>query len=139
MKEMAIERASGRAPARAPLEEEQPAAPPAPGAGGADGAPRLVPDAPWTFLSNHCHVLLVLSQRPSLPLREVALLVGITERSAQRIVGDLEAAGYIERARVGRTNHYALLPGKRLRHPLEAHCSVDELLRLLATGTAGQR
>ena len=46
----------------------------------------------WTFLSNHTHVLISLHRDPDLTLREVANLVGITERSVQRILGELEEA-----------------------------------------------
>jgi hypothetical protein len=34
---------------------------------------------PWTFLTNHAHVLIVLHAQPDLVLREVANRVGITE------------------------------------------------------------
>lgn len=86
----------------------------------------------WTFLSNHCHTLLVLTTSPNLPLREVALAVGITERSVQRIVSDLEEANYLKKEKVGRQNSYVILPHRHLRHPLESHCKVDQLLALLA-------
>src|ERR1700730_8293231 len=56
----------------------------------------------WTFLTNHGHVLVLLSRNPSLVLREVALRVGITERAVQRIIADLESSGFIEREKVGR-------------------------------------
>ena len=47
----------------------------------------------WTFLTNHTHVLLCLYRDPEITLREVAGLVGITERMVQKIVAELEAAG----------------------------------------------
>ncbi|MDX1606801.1 MAG: hypothetical protein R3202_11455 [Candidatus Competibacterales bacterium] len=64
-------------------------------------------------------------------LRDVARRVGITERAAQRIIADLEAGGVLTRIRAGRRNRYVLHAERPLRHPLEAHCSVGELLRLL--------
>ena len=82
----------------------------------------------WTFLSNHTHVLVCLAQDPNQVLREVASQVGITERAVQRIVADLEQAGVLERERDGRRNRYRLNFDARLRHPLEQHCSVGELL-----------
>ncbi len=89
----------------------------------------------WTFLTNHSHVLLCLYRDPSLRLREVAALVGITERAVQRIVSDLEEYGAIQRVREGRRNHYLVDPKRTLRHPLESQRSVGDLLNLLA-GTA---
>ena len=64
-------------------------------------------------------------------LREVAVRVGITERAVQRIVRDLEDAGVLTRERQGRRNTYHLQPSTPLRHPLEAHHTVGELLDLL--------
>ncbi len=85
----------------------------------------------WTFLSNHSHVLVALAKGPNLSLREVALLVGITERSVQRIVTDLEEAGYLTKEKVGRNNQYSIKEKIPLRHPLEKHCDVGELLDLI--------
>lgn len=85
----------------------------------------------WTFLSNHAHVLLCLSRDPEVLMREVAELVGITERAVQRIVADLEADGFIEREKDGRRNVYRVDRRKHLRHPLEAHRRVDALLGLI--------
>ena len=85
----------------------------------------------WTSLTNHAHVLLCLAADPDIVLRKVAAQVGITERATQLIVSDLEAAGYITRTRVGRRNHYAVDSALSLRHPLEAHCTVEVLLGIV--------
>ena len=82
----------------------------------------------WTFFTNHAHTMVCLARNPEQPLREVALSVGITERAIQRIVSDLEAAGYIRREREGRRNKYEIHPEIQLRHPLEAHCTLGKLL-----------
>ncbi len=88
----------------------------------------------WTFLTNHAHVLVCIAADPDVVLRSVAHQVGITERATQLIVADLEAAGYITRSRIGRRNHYTINPERTLRHPLESHCTVDSLLRILSRG-----
>lgn len=85
----------------------------------------------WTFLTNHAHVLTVLDSQPDLVLREVALRVGITERAVQRIVVDLEESGFLQRERVGRKNRYKVLKNKPLRHPIEAHRKIGDLLQLI--------
>ncbi|MCA9162342.1 MAG: MarR family transcriptional regulator [Planctomycetales bacterium] len=95
-------------------------------------APRPEPGTGrWTFLTNHSHVMILLSRYPSMVLREVAMQVGITERAVQRIIADLEDEGFIEREKVGRQNHYRILTSQRLRHPIEAHCTIGDLLLLI--------
>ena len=84
----------------------------------------------WTFLTNHARVLILIAEAPWTRLRDVAEKVGITERAAQRIVAELEAAEYLTHERVGRRNHYHLLPNAHLRHPLENDVEVGMLLGL---------
>lgn len=88
-------------------------------------------DNAWTFLSNHSHVLLCLAQEPELTLREVSLRVGITERSVQRIIADLEESGVLQRRKSGARNSYVLNRRAKLRHPLEAHCQVGDLMDMV--------
>lgn len=85
---------------------------------------------PWTFLSNHGHVLLCVARDPNIRVREIAQAVGITERAVQRILGELEEAGAISRQREGRRTRYEVDSELPLRHPIEADHSVGELLRL---------
>lgn len=87
------------------------------------------PDAQWTFLSNHSHVLICLARDPSTRMRDVADRVGITERAVQRIVRELVDAGVLETEKLGRRNHYHIRDGIPLRHPLESDCTVGDLLR----------
>lgn len=88
------------------------------------------PNAHWTFLTNHSHVLICLWRDPEVRLRDVAEVVGITERAVQAIVADLESAGVITRSRVGRRNHYRVNRDKHLRHPVEANRTVGALLAM---------
>ncbi len=85
---------------------------------------------PWTFLSNHGHILLSIARDPNIRVREIARSVGITERAVQRILGELEEAGVISRLRQGRRTHYEIDENQPLRHPVEGAHSVGELLRL---------
>jgi predicted transcriptional regulator len=86
----------------------------------------------WTFLTNHTQVLLRIAQNSNdLTLRDVAQMVGITERAVQRIVADLAAAGIIERRRIGRRNHYLINRSATMRHAAQAEHHVGPLLDLL--------
>ncbi len=87
----------------------------------------------WTFLTNHSHVLVCLAQDPLLRLRDVAERVGITERAVQRIVSELENEGVLTRIRDGRRNRYQIHPERPLRHPVESHRTVGDLLSLVLT------
>lgn len=86
----------------------------------------------WTFLTNHAHVLLCVVRDPQVRLRDVAEIVGITERAAQRIVADLVEAGYLERAREGRRNRYRMHPNLPLRHPMDRDTAIGQLVALFA-------
>ncbi len=85
----------------------------------------------WTFLTNYGHVFLCLAAEPAMRMRELAEKVGITERSAQRIVADLIADGYVSCERVGRRNHYRVHGELPLRHPNEEKYVSGALLAIL--------
>jgi hypothetical protein len=85
----------------------------------------------WTYLSNHAHTILLLWREPDLRVRDIAARIGITERAVIRIIGELEAAGVIRRRREGRRNHYEIDGDTPLRHPLEEHVRLGQLLELL--------
>jgi DNA-binding MarR family transcriptional regulator len=87
----------------------------------------------WTFLTNHTHVLVCLFRNPDLTLREVASQVGITERMVQKIVAELVENNFAEVTRVGRRNTYRIRTDLHLRHRLESHRTIGELLQLLDT------
>lgn len=82
----------------------------------------------WTFLTNHSHVLLCLVADQTLRVRDLAQKVGITERAILKILGDLEAGSVIERERDGRRNRYKVCLEVALRHDLEAHRTVGDLV-----------
>jgi len=85
----------------------------------------------WTFLTNHTHILVCLARDPELTVRELAGLIGITERSVQRILSELEAGGVVSKSKEGRRNRYDLNLDFKLRHPLESTHRIGELLEIL--------
>jgi DNA-binding transcriptional ArsR family regulator len=96
----------------------------------------------WTLLSNHGHVLVCIARAHAagseVRLRSIAQQVGITERSVYGILADLEAAGILTRHREGRTSRYEIHRDVPLRHALESHVTLGDLLALVATQSAGQ-
>jgi hypothetical protein len=81
----------------------------------------------WTFLTNHTHVLVCLSEHPELRGWEIARLVGIGERAVHSIVQDLVGAGYVAKARRGSHNFYEVFLDRPLRHPLESGHQIAEV------------
>lgn len=95
--------------------------------------------AHWTFLTNHAHVLFCLARDSNARLRDVAAEVGLTERATQRIVTELVDAGYLERHREGRNNVYVVHREMPLRHPLEEHRSIGDVLKVLESARRAGR
>ncbi len=97
-----------------------------------------VADLGWTFLSNHAHVLLCVARDASMRVRDIAFEVGITERAIRHIISDLEHAGYVERVRIGRRNSYRIDESLHLRHPIEQHKTIADLIRVIHGKTSDQ-
>jgi len=95
----------------------------------------------WTFLTNHAVVLLCLAREPDLRIRDLAARAEITERAAQKIVGDLQAEGYISVRKIGRRNSYTINANRHLRHPLQRPYRVRDLLAAfpVQAGSRGSR
>jgi hypothetical protein len=85
----------------------------------------------WTFLTRHAQVLLCIADDPGVRLRDIGAQVGITERAAHRIVGELADAGYISRERRGRRNHYTVRLQATLPDPVAREQNVGDLLGVL--------
>jgi DNA-binding IclR family transcriptional regulator len=94
----------------------------------------------FAFLTNHAQVLLCIAGDPGIRLREIGAQVGITERAAHRIVGELELEGYVTRRREGRRNHYTIEPHLPLPDTLARERQVGDLLAIVGTaGAAAKR
>jgi DNA-binding MarR family transcriptional regulator len=83
-------------------------------------------------LTNHAQVLVCVHNDSEARLREIGERVGITERAAHRIIGDLVQAGYVSRERVGRRNRYAVNRRRTLPDPLARSQRVGDLLGILS-------
>jgi DNA-binding IclR family transcriptional regulator len=93
----------------------------------------------WTLLTGHGHVLVEIARDPEARIRDIADAAGITERTAQVIVADLEAAGYITRTRTGRRTRYTVNPDSLFRHPAQEGHRVGPFLALLTTAREASR
>jgi len=87
----------------------------------------------WTLLTGLGHVLVEIARDPEARIRDIAAAAGITERTAQVIVADLEAAGYLTRTRTGRRVRYTVNDESLFRHPAQDGHRVGPFLALLAT------
>lgn len=92
---------------------------------------------PWTFLTNHGHVLITVASNPDMLVHDIAETVGITPRGTLHILADLEEAGYLNRTKSGRRTHYTVKKHQHFRHPSIAHQEIDALLNFLSP-TDGQ-
>ncbi len=88
-------------------------------------------DHTWRFVTNHAHVLEAIATDPTIRVRDIAAMIGITERTVAQIIGDLEEAGYLTKTRDGRRNRYEVHEELPLRHPQHRHRTVGELIRFL--------
>jgi predicted ArsR family transcriptional regulator len=82
-------------------------------------------------MTNHTQVLLCIANDPGVRLRDMATMVGITERAVQRIVADLVESGFVQSERVGRRNHYLVNRDLPMRHPAQSDYKIGELLDVL--------
>ena len=89
------------------------------------------PRVGWTFLTNHTHIIVCLLRDSEIRVRDLAVEIGITERAVLRILSELEADGVLTKEREGRRNRYTVHLDTRLRHPLESHCSLRQLVSQL--------
>jgi hypothetical protein len=83
---------------------------------------------PWTLLTGHGHVLVEIARNPRARIRDISPVVGLTDRTVQAIVADLDAAGYLTRTRVGRRTRYTVNPDSPFRHSAQEGFRVGPFL-----------
>jgi len=85
----------------------------------------------WSFLTNHAQALVCIAHDPGVRLRDIATMVGITERSAYAIVDDLASAGYVVKDKDGRRNRYQIQAHLPLGEPIGREPTIGEVLEIL--------
>lgn len=88
----------------------------------------------WSFLTNHARALAVLADDADMRLRDLALVLGVTERTACGIVADLTEAGFVVKAREGRRNRYRVHTYLPIGDRLVAERSVADTLGIALQG-----
>ena len=91
---------------------------------------RTVPD--FRFLTNHGNALLLIARDPEIRIRDIAALLDIPERAAQRIVSDLVKSGYIDSERKGRRNCYRVRSDRPFNLPFQRDVDINALLGILS-------
>jgi MarR family len=94
--------------------------------------------AEWQLLSNHGRVLLLVAREPTARLRDIAAAVGITERTAHRIITELVEDGYVIRRRNGSRNEYEVRPDVAIHDPVLGERWVGEILAAVADSDGSQ-
>lgn len=85
----------------------------------------------WSFLTTHGLAFSVIAHDPHARMRDIGDAIGVTERTAQRVVTDLIDAGYVQRERPRRRNIYTVQADSRVRLPLQRDVQIGELLAVL--------
>jgi|HubBroStandDraft_4_1064222.scaffolds.fasta_scaffold141591_2 hypothetical protein len=98
--------------------------------------------AEWGFLTNHARALVFIAHDPDARLRDLAVSLGVTERTAYGIVADLTEAGYVVKEKEGRRNRYHIQTHLPLRDSISRERTIGEVLDLFSdtfSGTARPR
>ena len=85
----------------------------------------------WSFLTNHARVLVCIAHDPAVRVRDIAAVLGVTERNASGIVADLTTAGYVLKDKDGRRNRYRIQLDVPLRRHTDRSRTIGELLSVL--------
>ena len=76
-------------------------------------------------------MLVEIARNPGARIRDISAW-GLTERTVQAIVADLEAAGYLTRTRTGRRTRYTINHDSVFRHPAQDGHRIGPFLSVLA-------
>jgi DNA-binding MarR family transcriptional regulator len=85
----------------------------------------------WSFLTKHARVLVCIAHDPGVRLRDMAAMLGITERSAFGIVNELVSAGYVVKSKDGRRNRYSIQSDLPLGEAIGRKRTIGDVLEVL--------
>lgn len=82
-------------------------------------------------MTQHARALVCIARDPGVRLREIADVLGVTERRAFGIVSDLTEAGYVVKERDGRRNRYRIREHLPVRVRVGREPTIGQLLGVL--------
>jgi DNA-binding transcriptional ArsR family regulator len=85
----------------------------------------------WFFLTNHALALSLIAREQEITAKKIALELQITERSVRKIIADLYAEGYIEKAKKANRNVYSVNHELTLRHHTQQDVIIGDFLKTL--------
>jgi len=95
--------------------------------------------AEWGFLTNHARALLYIAHDPEARLRDLAVSLDVTERTAYGIVADLTEAGYVVKEKDGRRNRYHIQEHLPLHDSISRERTIGEVLDLFVDTAQSKR
>jgi DNA-binding IclR family transcriptional regulator len=95
--------------------------------------------ADWGFLTNHARALLHIAHDPEARLRDLAVSLDVTERTAYGIMADLTEAGYVVKEKDGRRNRYHIQEHLPLHDSISRERTIGEVLDLFVDTARSKR
>ena len=93
----------------------------------------------WSFFTNHARALICIARDPGIRLRDLAVVLDVTERSAYGIVSDLADGGYVFKEKDGRRNRYRVEAQLPLPESIARERTIGDVLGLLVDVDARRR
>ncbi|MBI4188892.1 MAG: MarR family transcriptional regulator [Chloroflexi bacterium] len=93
----------------------------------------------WTFITNHGAVLVTITKHGKVRAADIALELGLSERTVRRIISNLTAEGYINKKREGKVNQYQLNTELPLRRPGMQDVKIRDLIETISSATGKRR
>lgn len=92
--------------------------------------------APRRFLTDRALALLLIAQDPDVRLRDIAVALDVTNRTAYGLVSDLISDGCVVKGKRGRRNHYDLQAHRLLYSPTSRSFTVGEFIGFFSATSA---
>ncbi len=83
------------------------------------------------LLSRYAHLLLILVRDPDITIRDLSIVLDITERTVHRILNQLQQNGFVSIERLGRKNIYHVLLDSQSSARFENGCRVGDVVGLV--------
>lgn len=85
----------------------------------------------WKFITNYGIILTYVAKHPDALAEDIALNIGIRERTVRRIIAELVSDGYLEKEQIGRRNRYRVNLEAPMRRSIMGGAKVVDILDIL--------